>query len=323
LRTVFIFLGLTVIPLHVLFGQSESRHDGFTREIELVAENDIFFYEDYYYTAGQDISYRRLVRPSSWLFKSFTGKKKDSAKVIVQYHGGIKIFNPFDIDAATPAGMDRPYAGWTSGSAAVSTFRSPHAGNHYELETGVVGEISGMERLQLWVHKITNYDPPSGWPYQIHNEWVVNTYYSHMHEWVLSKGADIVSQSLVQAGTGGNKFSQDVTLRLIHFNPINNSAFTQSRLTWNSSGNQKNEIFLFVGGGADVVATNIFIEGSLFKNNPSPFTVQAIPVVFRRTIGLMFSSRRISLSATIYHLWREVPNGRVHDYASLRLGVRL
>lgn len=303
-----------LISIASLFAQNAS--PVFKQELEAVVDNDYFFFEDYYYTAGLDIYYRRLARPRSFIHR-LAG---DSAKVIVQYHYGIKIFNPFNIETPDVDELDRPYAGWNFGSAAFTSFRKPSRGNRFELETGIVGPSSGMENLQLWIHKITTYDPPLGWEHQIRNEWVVNGSVTHFEGLRVARGAEVVSQTFIQAGTGSNKISQDVTFRFLKFNTLNNSAYTQSRL--GGGPLDEKEFFLFFGAGFDYVVSSIFIEGSLFKNNQSEFTVQAVPWVWRREAGIMYSTRRVSWSATYYHLSKEVPLGTVHDYASLRAAVR-
>jgi lipid A 3-O-deacylase len=303
--------------------QSFDRNDASSREVELITENDYIFFEDYYYTAGQDALYRRLVSPESRIFGLFAHPHNDSAKVIVEYRAGLKIFNPFNIKTSQVGDMDRPYAGWTFAGIAISNFNTVHSGNRYQLETGVVGKASGMEQLQMWVHKITAYDLPRGWDYQIRNELVTNLYYTRFQDWRLTEGADIVTESRIQAGTGVNGFSQDVTLRLMQFNPINNSAFTNSRLNWAAPPKKsKDEIFAFIGLGGDYVLSNIFMEGSLFSHHKSVFEVRANPWVFRRNVGVTYSNTIVSWSVIFNHLSREISKGRTHSYVSLRLGVR-
>lgn len=297
--------------------EADTKHD---EEIDLVLENDFFFFEDYYYTAGQDAVYRRLARPSSRVHRFFG--KSDTAKVILAYKAGFKIFNPYDIDAVKTGGMDRPYAGWTYVSAGVSNFRKASSGNYFGAELGIVGPASGMEKLQLWWHKVTNYDPPMGWSQQIRNELVFNAGYSRYQQFILAEDADIVTQSSVQLGTGSNKISQDITLRLVSFNSINNSVFTQSRLSAGPTDGEKTEVFIFVGGGLDYVLSNIFLEGSVFKGHPSVYEVPALPWVARRNIGIMGSTRKVSWGATFTHLTKEVSSGHHHDYLSLRLAFR-
>jgi lipid A 3-O-deacylase len=288
-------------------------------------DNDIIFFIDIYYTAGQDIYYRRLADLHSKMYSRFAPSKKDSSKVIVDYHIGYKIFTPHDIDFSSTNTMDRPYAGWTFANMGVTNFPKPNISNRYEVEVGAVGKMSGMEALQKWVHERLDFEVPQGWNSQISNEIVLNLYYSRYYEMNLASDADIVTLSSAQAGTGGNKLSQDVTLRLIQFNPINNSVYTQSRVNWDTRTNgkrRKKEIFLFVDYGADYVISNIFIQGSIFKNNKSVFTVPVERFVLRRNVGIMYSSHAISLSMTLFHLTREVRNGTDHDYGSLNMAVR-
>ncbi len=291
------------------------------REVEMRVDNDFLFIEDYYYTAGQDLFFRKLANPRGRLFKMAGGNKGDSAKVILQYRYGIKIFTPTLIESSNTRYMDRPYAGWNFASVGVSSFPTATTGNHYEAEIGMVGKMSGMGQLQHWIHKMEAYEAPKGWGTQINNELVVNMYYSRFQNWKLAEEADVVSQSSVQAGTGGNKISQELTLRLVQFNPINNSAYTQSRLSWSSS-DKKEEAFIFAGFSVDYVVSNIFIEGSLFKQNQSIFTIPAERWVFNRRIGIMYSSRRVSWGITGYHLSKEIRKGTAHNYLGLNLAVR-
>ena len=85
---------------------------------------------------------------------------------------------------------------------------------------------------------------------------------------------------------------------------------------------RKQEFFLFAGTGINYVLSNIFIEGSLFPNNASPFTVQLEPWVIQNRFGVMFSKHDISWSITFFHLSNEVKAGGSHDYASAALAVR-
>ncbi len=305
---------------------AQSRRPFYTREISLVSDNDYLSIEDYYYTAGQDLLYRRLVQPNSRLYSFLKPREAtDSSKVIVEYHYGVKIFTPYDIDQTNVTKLDRPYAGWNFGNITFSNFPSLRKSNQYQLEMGLVGPVSGMERLQRWIHELTHYTLPKGWQYQIPNELVVNVYYARLQNWKLTNDMDIVSESVAQAGTGSNKISQSLTMRLIQFNDIGNSVFTNSRLSWDSRSQGRGrqfEFFFFFGAGVQYVVSNIFIEGSLFSTSKSQFTAQHEPWVLTRKYGLMFSKHDISWSATFHHLSKEMKVGESHNYASLALSVR-
>jgi lipid A 3-O-deacylase len=324
-----VVLAILLLGVGVMFfpraARAQERNPFYSREISMSVDNDIIFFVDFYYTAGQDIIYRRLVNPHAALYRRFRPAAADSSKVILQYHTGYKIFTPRNIDFSSTKTMDRPYAGWTFGSVGISNFPSPNISNRYEAELGVVGKASGMGQLQTWVHKVTDFEEPAGWSSQIRDEVVINFYYTRYYEQKIISDIGLVAQSAAQIGTGGNRLSEDIILRLLEFNPINNSVFTQSRVNWETraEGRQrKQEIFIFVDYGFDYVASNIFIEGSLFNGNRSPFTVAAQPWVFRRNVGLMYSNHSVSWSLTLFHLTKEVKTGTEHDYGSLALAVR-
>jgi lipid A 3-O-deacylase len=309
----------------VSIAQKKDRGPLYSREISMTVDNDIFFFIDYYYTAGQDIQYRRLADPQGWLSRLFARQDSDSSKTILNYHVGCKIFTPKNIDFADTKTMDRPYAGWTSGSVGIASFNRPGVGNTYDIEVGLVGRISGMGQFQRWVHRETAFEVPHGWNSEIRDEVVVNLYYNRYMEKLINPKFDLVTQSTLQAGTGGNRISQHASLRTGRFNRINNSVFSQTRLNWDTreqGKKRRREFFLFVGVAADYVLSNIFIEGSLFPGHRSDFTVPLQPLVIQGNLGFMFSSHAFSWTSTYYYLTREAKHGQSHDYASLSMAVR-
>ena len=325
-----IYLRLLLILVLVMGGwrqtPAQSRRPFYSREISLASDNDYLSIEDYYYTAGQDFFYRRLLQPNSKFHRFMRPKGAgDSVKVIVEYHYGFKIFTPLDIDETDVRLLDRPYAGWNFGRITFSNFPSSRSGNQYQLEMGIVGPASGMESLQRWIHQLTHYTLPKGWMFQVPNEWVANLYYARLYNWRLTSDIDFVSESSVQAGTGSNKISQEITMRLIQFNDIGNSVFNNSRLNWDnrSKGRTREyEFFFLFGAGVQYVLSNIFIEGSLISGNKTQVNTQLQPWVITRKYGLMFSKHDISWSVLFHHLSKEMKVGESHDYASLSLAVR-
>jgi lipid A 3-O-deacylase len=318
----FIFIFLVGASCGSVLGQENPRKSSYSREISMDVDNDIFFFIDYYYTAGQDINYRRLVNPRHALYKRFHGKS-DSAKVIVSYSAGFKIFTPQNLDSTDTKAMDRPYAGYIYTKFGITNFPKPSVSNRYEVETGIVGRNSRMGQLQRWVHNGLDFVVPAGWNSQIRNETVVNLYYTRYKQIELARRFDVVSQSAAQAGTGGNKLSQDFTFRALRFNSINNSSFNQSRLSWNEPDSPAHkEFFFFFGAGVQYVITDIFIQGSIFKSRKSVFTVPIQHAIIRETFGMMFSSKSVTWNITIFHLSKDVKDGIDHIYASLGMAVR-
>ena len=160
-----------------------------------------------------------------------------------------------------------------------------------------------------------------GWNSQIANEVVFNSIFKHMQGFKISRNAEFISSSGAWLGTGNNRISQEFTLRLIQFNPLNESSYTNASLN-NGASNRKPEFFFFASVAGDYVISNIFIQGSLFKDNPSPYTTSINPFLLTARAGLQYSDRRISAGLSWVHLSKETKLVGVHDYASASVAYR-
>lgn len=289
-------------------------------EISLTVDNDIFFFTDRYYTAGHELSYRKLLSNESNLVKWFN-RRNFSSKVISSFEFGNKIFTPGKTKFVNTINMDRPYAGYTYLDYSISRLRKLSVVSSLEFEVGLVGKATGLGQVQQWWHRQVGYDVPRGWDSQIANELIFNMSYQFQKSIKISEDFDLVSNTGLYAGTGSNKLSQDVTIRLIDFNPLTQSIFSNSLLGYEGDGN-KPEVFLFFGCGVDYVVFNIFLEGSLFNNNPSPFAVDANPWLFRRNFGIMYAKKRGSFAFSIINMGKEAEKNTRHSYVSLRFSQR-
>lgn len=281
-----------------------------THEVALAIDNDIFFGHDRYYTAGHLLNYRRLLKP-----RRAADELSRASKTILGFQLGNKIFTPKRTQFVNPINMDRPYAGFDFICASILHSKYKGSLSHVGIELGLVGKVTGVGKMQQWWHKKTGFSEPSGWDSQIANEFVVNTKYQFQKNFSIIKSVDIVSTSGFYLGTGSNKISQNLTLRFLDFNSIDQSTFSNTRLSHNY-GTVKKEFFLFLGGGVDYVMSNIFLEGSLF-NDRSPFTVHAAPWVARSNAGLMFAKDKASCSISVNTTSKEMQQGSWHKYVSL------
>ncbi len=301
------------------FAQTEPRKT-FANEITITVDNDIFLFNDWYYTAGHEISYRKLLDKKQTLAK-LVAQTNVPTKTIVSFNLGNKIFTPKRTQFANPVNMDRPYAGFDYGSFSISRLKGLSIVSSLEFELGLVGEATGLGALQEWWHTQAGFEKPSGWDTQIANEVTFNLNYQFQKNFNVLKDIDLVSTSGVFVGTGSNKIAQDITIRMIDFNPITESVFSNNRLAIN--GNQdKEEVFLFAGIGIDYVISNIFLEGSLFNNNQSFFTVEATPWVLRRNFGIMYARNRGSFALSVNNIAKEVSKGSSHSYVRLAFSLR-
>jgi lipid A 3-O-deacylase len=298
----------------VVFSQSRS----YNKEFSVLTDNDVFFFRDYYYTAGQDLAYKKLIDSTSHLFQTFA--KSDTSKILLTYKIGIKLFTPKGISQTEISQMDRPYAGYDYISIGIKRFDLVDRGFSFSVDLGLVGESSRLGQVQSWWHKILKLRAPRGWASQIRDEVVLNVNYKYWKSWRLKNKFDVASTSSVNAGTGSNKLSQDLTFRILNFKTLKESNFSGSFLSKNTRKTE--EVFFFGGIGFDYVVSNIFIEGSLFNKNQSPFVLDALPIIFRQHVGLIYSTPKWSYSSTITHLSKEVAGGIDHIYGSLDIGFR-
>ena len=287
-----------------------------TKELAITVDNDYPYMTDQYYTAGQDLYYRFLLNSRIPFLPA-----NDSSKTIFSLHYGNKVFTPQNVDTRDIHFMDRPYCGWNFVNLELQHFKKKNSANFFALQVGVVGSESGMGQLQQWWHEAIKLYSIEGWSSQIPNEVVINTNFSHTHGFALYKHAELVSSSGFVLGTGSNRLSQELTLRLFRFNPLSESSFMNARLSKAPKRN-RSEFFLFASFGGDYVMSNIFIEGSLFKNNPSPFTTSINPWLFTQKIGVQYSSARISIGLAMIHLSKETNLVSTHDYASANVAYR-
>lgn len=320
MKFYFSFLLLVVTSLSSAFAQADGVTNGIKRELTFTLDNDIFFFRDWYYTAGHQLTYRRLVQPDRPIYKFLNRSGASPSKVLVAYTYGNKIFTPKRTTTGVPQRMDRPYAGWNYGGFSLTRLKGSSAISHFEAEVGVVGKISGMGQLQQWWHRQVGYREPRGWDSQISNEVVVNLNYQFLRSIKIANYIDLVSSSGVHAGTGLNKIDQSLTVRVMDFNSLTESTWFNGRLGYDGE-DDKEEVFIFVSYGIEYVISNIFLEGSLF-DNPSPRTVNAETWVHKKSFGIAHSKNRRSFLFEINYSSPEAENINRHSYVKISYARR-
>jgi lipid A 3-O-deacylase len=283
-------------------------------EISLSVDNDYPFMTDQYYTAGVDLGFRHLAHSRIPILHN-----NDSSKTIFSMHGGIKLFTPKDVDTQDIRYMDRPYCAWTYAGMDLTNFRRKNSGNIFSLQVGVVGKETGLGQLQQWLHKTINLYGIEGWDSQIAAEWVINSSAQHIQGLALGRNAEIVSTSGAFLGTGLNKLSQEVTLRLLKFNPLRESSFANAFI---SKTKTTHEFFFFASAATTYTFSNIFMQGSLFSNNPSLYATSINPWLFSYKIGVQYSRSRFGAGCAIIHLGKENSLVSSHNYANANVAYR-
>lgn len=296
---------------------SQVRPRSFTNEVSFALDNDVFLFIDRYYSAGHHFTYRTKIKKQSALNRIFnTDRPGDN--LILSFNLGNEIYTSRTIRFANPANMDRPYAGLYYSGFSVNQLKGDSFIGVIEGKVGLVGDQTGIGDLQVWWHEQTGFREPRGWRSQIADEVIANLNVQLLKSIPLGHQIEMVSNSAIHAGTGVNKLSQGITVRFLNFRPLTQSVYSNASLGYAGDPDEK-ELFLFAGGGIDYVVSNVFLEGSLFERNPSPFTVEATPWVVRSHFGLMYARRYNSYSVTVNSLTKETLKGLSHSYVRLAI----
>jgi len=186
------------------------------------------------------------------------------------------MFTPYDIRRSNPDPTDHPYAGllYLGLTTHLQREKSLHS---LKLIAGLAGPDAFAEDVQKFVHRIEGYSRPQGWAYQIKNEPVFNLVYEYRYKYALTpRDAEVGIELIPMGGTFlGNYLIQaetDVQCRIGYHLPddfgttvLRGSSylpFPQDDKTHHDWG-----IYAFAGGGANLVARNLVLDGNTFAHS--------------------------------------------------------
>jgi len=152
-KVSFLFLLLFVLISTSAICQSKV----YKNELSLLTDNDVFFSTDYYYSAGQEIAYKNYINPNSGFHDLLC--KSDTTKLVLILRGGIKMFTPRKTGQTDIKKKDRPYAGYDYLNLGVVKFTKHNQGSIFNIEIGLVGTASGVDRIQSNWHEFWHLRP--------------------------------------------------------------------------------------------------------------------------------------------------------------------
>jgi hypothetical protein len=188
------------------------------------------------------------------------------------------MYTPSDIRLINPDPADHPYAGllYLGFTTHLQREKSLHS---LKLVVGLAGPDAFAEDVQKWVHKIEGFSQPRGWAYQIKNEPIINLVYEYRYKYALTPRDAAVGIELIPMGGAflGNYLIQaetDVQFRIGYHLPddfgttvlrgIGYLPFPQDDKDYRAWG-----IYAFAGGGANLVARNLVLDGNSFAESRS------------------------------------------------------
>jgi len=154
MKKILLILLITISPLF-----------SFGDQFSIMAENDLTYHTDHYFTHGTVFQYTQ-----------------DNN---LGYSIGQNIYTPDDKKATYLIPNDRPYAGYLYGSIYNTICLENENEIFLECQMGMVGPDSYAEETQKWVHEKIHSEIPMGWDNQIPNHFaglLIGKYTIHAYD---------------------------------------------------------------------------------------------------------------------------------------------
>ena len=205
-----------------------------TTEIGAETDNDSYLLQgsERYYTDGIFIYYRHALKVD--------GSPKLQNKVL-GFEFGQKIFNPQSGSIADANGIDqikfidRPFAAYLYIGSTLNFLYKDESNLKLSAQVGYVGPNAFGKQVQDFVHDNFGFYHPSGWEYQINNDYEVNLSAAYNKLLARNSWIDVSFTSYVNLGLGFTGAGVGPWFGLGSFNQLFNSVSTQSTVTQDKS----------------------------------------------------------------------------------------
>lgn len=291
--------------------------------VTLRVENDAVHSTDANYTAGLSLGYTRNV--SGLLGGIWGGLGAPAGRHYSSYELAQLLFTPTDLNLIPPDPHDRPYAGllYVGLTTGVRTEDSLHA---LKLLVGMVGPSSLGESGQKFTHRVLGNNLPEGWRYQLKDEPVLNLLYEYRQRYRLAGEENGFGVELIPVGTAmlGNYLTKargEAQFRVGYRLPDNLGETSIRGLGAlplpDNSVAESVSIYLFAGGGGELVGQDITLDGNSFRPSPG---VKRDKFVSSGLVGLGCRVGSLLASASYILQGREFEGqGEGEKYASFSL----
>lgn len=294
--TIFFLLGFFFISTNIY---SQTR----ANEFGIETDNDSYLLQgsDRYYTDGIFFYFRHALK-----VKENTGINNK----IIGFEAGQKIFNPqsgsvFYNGADQTSLVDRPFAAYLYAGANLNLLFNNESNLKISVQTGFIGPNALGKQIQDFVHDNFGFYHPSGWEYQINNEFQLNLSAEYNRLLIRSDWVDLSLASYANLGNGFTGAGIGPMVRLGNFNQLFNTVSTQSTVsrTEKIKPLHKNEVFFYYKPQFNYVAYDATIQGGLFDNhNGLEITKDKEPFIFSQRFGIAFTANHFVFDiAAIVH----------------------
>jgi lipid A 3-O-deacylase len=290
-------------------------------EIGAETDNDSYLLQgsDRYYTDGIFIYYRHALKIND----------KDSAKLqnkVLGFEMGQKIFNPqsgsiYYNGADQPSLIDRPFAAYLYVGSTLNFLYKNESNLQFSAQLGVLGPDAFGKQVQDFVHDNFGFYHPSGWEYQINNEFELNLSAAYNKLLARASWIDLSLTSYVNLGNGFTGAGAGPLVRLGSFNQLFNSVSTQSTVSRKNIQGllHKHELFFYYKPLFNYVAYDATIQGGLFDNHSGlEITKDKEPFIFSQEYGVAFTTNRFVFNiAAIFHTLDDKEMVQTHQWGAV------
>lgn len=301
-----------------------------TSNLHITWENDLYSNDDDGYTNGFAVSWSnknknlpKYISHNLDLLPFFP--KKEQYDIL--YSIGQKMFTPGNLEITTLQPNDIPYAGFLYGTLGVIA-KDERNFDMLSLTLGLIGEASGAEQTQKFIHKVVGATDPKGWNHQLENE--LGVILSYDKAWLgLDKGEffhkeyDITPHYNVSLGNVYTHLEAGIILRFGgNLSAAQNVIMLPPRGFAYNGFSYKNQLqyYCFFDVSARAVARNIFIDGSSFE---SSHNLDRKNIVGEAKLGFVTSYKNTQISYT-YNLMTDEYKGQsgTEGFGSINLTFR-
>ncbi len=271
-----------------------------------VWENDYFAQTDQNYTNGVRIAYFSGAKQPSGVSEAIARNifnAGDDAVIRRGFAVGHSIFTPSDIDTAAPLPDQHPYAGWLYGEYSVVVEQRDII-DQVTIQAGVVGPSAGGEFVQNNWHRLIGGDPALGWDNQIDDEFGIVLSYDRKfrkREVIDERKISIDVTPSFGASIGNVRINARAGLTFRIGQDLRND-YGPPRVRPSLAGSgyfSPRDGFswhVFFGVEGRAVAHDIFLDGSLFREDDPSVTSKALVGDFQT--GLVTQIERFQIAYT-------------------------
>ncbi len=304
-------------------------------EVQLFVENDMLARTDRYYTngikLGGGVPFEMLQLPATELLRQLSSD--GSSAIHLGLFLGQNLYTPKSIRISQAQPFDRPWAAWLYLGGVAQRARDNRL-DTVEIDLGLVGPSALGREVQSHWHRLIGAPQPMGWHHQLPNE------PAFLASWLAKKKFALGSAGGVELDLiphGGASLGTVMTLargggllrlgrHMTGFGPDTiepGGAMLQNMRRDIEPGRSRGlEWYLFAGLDHRLVAHNIFLDGTVFRDSPS---VRRRPHVYDLSAGASLRIDAVRISVTRVRRSEEFStpagNGGRQTFDSINLGI--